>query len=176
LARLSRLQDLLQERLSRLDSLYERIDLYDVRETDASVVAAAGSSAGTRTAGSQRYVTYNISGPVAQMNVGDRQMVENIQSHLAGMDAQGQQQVAIGLKAISEAAVSDPELNAETRAEVLEAIEDVSEAAAALPAARRQGRVKRALEFPATTANAATALGRAWDQWRPVIEQHLSRG
>jgi hypothetical protein len=114
---------------------------------------------------------YNIHGPVGQLNVGDQQTVENIQSNLHAVGSQGGAEIAEALKALSEAAVRDQELDQATRTLVLDAIEEVSDGAKVPVGERRLPKIMRAISYVATTAGAAGAIGKAWSQYGAVVTE-----
>jgi hypothetical protein len=116
----------------------------------------------------------DIQGSVGQLNVGERQTVVNIESNLTAMESQGDKALAEALRLLSEAAVGDRALDDEARAAVLDAIEEVSNATEP-SGARRVPRIKRAIEYIATAANAATALRKSWEEYGPVLAEYLQR-
>jgi len=90
--------------------------------------------------------------------------VNNINSHIAAVMGQGETQLAAAPQRLAEVALNDPELDQRTRAEVLEVVEDLGEAAQAEPEERKTGRIKGAIAVIGSAAGAATQLGEAWRQ------------
>lgn len=117
--------------------------------------------------------TYNIQGNVAQLNVGDQQTVHNIQSNLEAVGARGDDALANALKALSETAVAAPDVDEDTRAQLLDAIEEVSDGARLPPEERRLPRIMRAIGYISTTAGAVMTLGKVWQEYGQVIIDHF---
>jgi hypothetical protein len=161
------------EQITVLDTLMDRLESYAIPVPSTGAIGIADSPVQRPPPSALSYVTYKFTGTVGQLIAGEGQTVSNINGHIAAMMSQGEPQVGAALQRLAEITLSDPELDQRTRAEVLETIEDLAEAAEAEPQGRKGGRIKGAIAVITAAAGAATQLGQAWQQRGPMITQHL---
>lgn len=108
-----------------------------------------------------------------QVNV-DPRTVNNIQSHIQSIQQCGDAGLALILARLTEAA-SLLELDAGERSQLLDAIEELSEAATVAPEQRRLPRIMRALRCIAAAASATTDLAKLWAEYGHTVEAFFSQ-
>lgn len=167
-----RVRLILENQITCIEGILRRLDVYDLpisgeRESPADVEPPKARET------APSYITYRFSGPVGQLIAGEGQTVRNINSHIAAVVGQGQEAVGEALVKLSEAALSDPQLDDASRAQILESIEDLADAAESAPNERKSARIRGAIQVIGQVASVATQLGEVWNQWGPVITQHL---
>lgn len=161
----------LNHQVGILETLLRRLGSYAIPVPE---VSSSRSSEERPQLAAPSYITYDFrGGTFGQLIAGEGQRVNNINSHIAAVMGQGEPQVGAALQRLAEVTLSDPELDQQTRTEVLETIEDLAEAAEAQPEQRKTGRIKGAIAVIGSAAGAAAQLGEAWRQWGPVITDHL---
>jgi hypothetical protein len=85
----------------------------------------------------------------------------------------GQEALGEAFLKLSEATLNDPQLDDSSRAQILASIEDLADAAEAPSDERKHGRIRGAIEMIGQVAAVGTQLGEVWNQWGPLITQHL---
>ncbi|MFE4719738.1 hypothetical protein ACFRLW_25570 [Streptomyces sp. NPDC056728] len=83
----------------------------------------------------------------------------------------GEQDTAAALRALTETIQHAPELTEDQRAELLDNVADVADAAAAPDEPRRLARARAAMAMITTAAGASTQLAQAIDTWHQVAGQ-----
>jgi len=167
-----RVREVLENQVTCLEGILHRLDVYNLPVPDPKKSPEDIEPSKAKEA-APSYITYRFSGPVGQLIAGEGQTVKNINSHIAAVVGQGQEAVGEALLKLSEVALADQQLDDSSRAQILESIEDLADAAEAPPNERKSGRIRGAIEVIGQMAGVATQLGEVWNQWGPVIMQHL---
>jgi hypothetical protein len=162
----------LRNQITCIEGILRRLEVYDLPAPTHEEPAENAESAKEK-GPVPSYITYRFSGPVGQLIAGEGQTVRNINSHIAAVVGLGQENVGEALLRLSEATLADPQLDDSSRAQILESIEDLADAAEASPNERKSGRIRGAIEVIGQMAGVATQLGEVWNQWGPIITQHL---
>ena len=97
--------------------------------------------------------------------------VTSIGATINAVAARGEPGVAQAIRALSEAIQQAPELAEGQRAELLDHVADVADAAAAPDEPRRLARARAAMAMIATAAGASTQLAQAVNTWHQVAGQ-----
>jgi len=115
---------------------------------------------------------YNITFHTAgQVNIDTT--VNNIQSHIQSIGQHGDSEMASVLAQLTNAAMQSG-FDDHKLAQVLDALEDVSDGAKSNPTERKLPRITRAIEFIGSAASATTALGKVWTEYGHVVERLLT--
>jgi hypothetical protein len=168
----SSIKSALKNQITCIEGILERLDVYELAAPDTNKLAEHAERPREKEP-APSYITYRFSAPVGQLIAGEGQIVKNINSHIAAVVGLGQQDLGEALLKLSEVALADPQLDDSSRAQVLQSIEDLADAAEAPPNERKSGRVRGALEVIGQVSGLATQLGEVWNQWGPIIMQHL---
>ena len=165
-------RSVLENQITCIEGILRRLEVYDL-PTSSEKKSPEDIEPSKTKEPAPSYITYRISGPVGQLIAGEGQTVNNINSHIAAVVGQGQEAVGEALLKLSEVVLVDAQLDDSSRAQILESIEDLADAAEAPPNERKRGRIQGAIEVIGQMAGVATQLGEVWNQWGPVIMQHL---
>lgn len=164
--RLAGVRDAHVARVNNLSHLLDRLRVY-VSSTPRSV-----GDGDEREYGAATPVTINVGGSIGQLNVGET--VRNLHTAIAGLGG-GADDLRTALDALTAAVGADPDLADTQRAELLENVEFLVSAADAAPEHRKRGVIKAVLAQIGAAAATATQVYTAWQDWGPVIQQHLLR-
>lgn len=167
-----RVERVLKNQIACLEGILRRLDVYDL-PTPAREQPLEDAEQAKAKEPAPSYITYRFSGPVGQLIAGQGQTVKNINSHIAAVVGMGQEALGEAFLKLSEVTLNDPQLDDSSRAQILASIEDLADAAEASPDERKHGRIRGAIEMIGQVAGVATELGEVWNQWGPVITQHL---
>ncbi|MGW5128981.1 hypothetical protein ACWEQ7_34065 [Streptomyces sp. NPDC004069] len=105
----------------------------------------------------------------SQLSVADT--ITSIGATIQTVTDSGETVVADALRSLTEAIQQAPELAEEQRAELLDNVADVADAAAAPDEPRRLARARAAMAMITTAAGASTQLAQAIDTWHQVAGQ-----
>ncbi|WP_220213686.1 hypothetical protein [Streptomyces shenzhenensis] len=97
--------------------------------------------------------------------------ITSIGATIQTVTGRGEADVADALRSLTEAIQQAPELAEDQRAELLDNVADVADAAAAPDEPRRLARAKAAMAMITTAAGASTQLAQAIDTWHQVAGQ-----
>ncbi|MEV6770392.1 hypothetical protein AB0N05_17400 [Nocardia sp. NPDC051030] len=95
--------------------------------------------------------------------------IMNIDSTILTIAQQGDGRTADALKAIEHAVLAEPELDDQSRQELLETVEYLAQSAEQPPEKRSRGMVKSALAALGVAATAGTELNKAMEAWGQVL-------
>jgi hypothetical protein len=124
----------------------------------------------SRRAGKQ--VIFNISGgTIGQVAVADTLL--NLQHHILAITDQGELEVAAALKSLGQAVLDEPTLDDRRRADLVDNVDDIANAAETPHGQRKHGRLQAAINSISAAAAAGTKLHQAWVAWGPYLEQLL---
>jgi hypothetical protein len=98
----------------------------------------------------------------------------NIDSTIATVVQQGSLDVAAALKALKEAVLSQQGMADEQRAELLDNVAYLAEAAQTPPEQRNRGTVRAVLSALKIAATSGAELGKVYDAWDGVLHRLLS--
>jgi hypothetical protein len=97
--------------------------------------------------------------------------VNYIDSTIVGVAASSGDSMAVALRELEKAVLSEQALDDEQRHDLLDNIADLADEARAEPDRRRRGRVKAALQLLAAAAPEATEIAKALQAWGPILHQ-----
>lgn len=159
----------IESQITCIEGILQRLDVYELVVPDDKEPAELPKEKEP----APSYITYRFSAPIGQLIAGEGQTVRNINSHIAAVVGLGREDIGEALLKLSEVTLADPQLDDYSRAQVLQSIEDLADAAEAPPNERKSGRIRGAIEMIGQVAGVATQLGEVWNQWGPIIMQHL---
>lgn len=109
---------------------------------------------------------------IGLLNTGEIEDVESISVNISKPEQQGEEAVARALRSLAESIENNESLQPETRATVLDQLEELS-TQAALPVEERSkaGVLKAIVNGIASTLSAAGGLAEVWTTWGPVIQR-----
>jgi hypothetical protein len=167
-----RAEQVLENQIACLEGILRRLDVYDL-PAPAQEQPPEDAEPAKAKEPAPSYITYRFTGPVGQLIAGQGQTVKNINSHIAAVVGMGQEALGEAFLKLSEATLNDPQLDDSSRAQILASIEDLADAAEAPSDERKHGRIRGAIEMIGQVAAVGTQLGEVWNQWGPLITQHL---
>lgn len=97
--------------------------------------------------------------------------VNNIASSIGMIQAQGQTQLAEAFKGLEQAVLADNDISDASRADLLDNVADLAEAAELPRETRKRGRVAAAAKAISDAASVAGKLGEEWLKWKGIIDQ-----
>jgi hypothetical protein len=113
-------------------------------------------------------------GPQAQVgtiNLG--RIAGNIENTLNQVRDPNAESLRTALRSVAEAILNDEQIDPESKAELLESVEFLSESAVQQPQERKSGILKRVLAGLAEGLTTATAAGQVWSTWAAIVGRYF---
>ncbi|MGH3770807.1 MAG: hypothetical protein ACRDRW_05330 [Pseudonocardiaceae bacterium] len=102
-----------------------------------------------------------------QVNIAE--IVSNLDTSINSVASQGAPGIAGALWDLKRSILLESTLDDSSRAELLDNLDDLADAAKKSPQERKRGRVKAALDVIQTVAVGAVKVGETWEKWEPII-------
>lgn len=157
------LQDSLDRQLTKLRSIRQRLQLYEIEEDQAPQVTEVATPR-------YRDVHIHIEGStVGQLNLGH--VVGNIETHLSAVSGPSADELRTVVTELVQAIVADEKLTAAIKADALDNIDFLTEAAATPSGARRLSVVRAVLYWMGWALGAGGSGVLVWGAAEPVLHR-----
>lgn len=166
---LANLRNRVRRRVSDLQEIIDKLDLYDVAADAPDPGPPLGPPlAGPRTA----HVTVNVHGPVGTLNTGE--VLGSIYSHVESITGSWSAGAfRDSMKSLAAEIADNQELPEQARRETLEAVDGLAEELGREPSKRRVGIIRGMLLAIPAGLQVSTRAMEAWDTYGPVIQAHI---
>src|SRR2546425_4993238 len=162
--RFGRLRQSVEKQLTSLESILDKLTLYEVEAPTGPPSGHPGQPA------QYRDVHIHIAGStVGQLNLAP--VVGNIETHLNTVNGPTASELKVVVANLVEAVVADEELSAVAKKDTLENIDYLSEAAATPVSMRKLPVVKAVVASTAAILAASSHAATVWEAARPVLQQ-----